>query len=831
MQFEPPLGNTFQAYRKATDDVVQWITTTARATGTVEHLLDQGASAGRRSLIQMLKDKSAVPLSFVSKPKGRNRNQKKSKANASMTPTIQISYKTLSCLGRAIAKADNVEMDFNVLVVLKGIIHARKTFATNNKWRRRIIRLLEDLLRDLQCRPPSLAQAAIIDKLAASSNRADSMFEGVERVEITESLYYTKPIEIPHKKDRYIYKLNECLEDTAFAVYCFMQDATYLRLFSTRAWHEFALGEIGIETATFCTNSVDGHIGEMSEELRRTFDHFNDTWMTRMHTKVDAFLRQQCANDAHVSHALFEQIKPSCEDVSFARHATRRLGYYASALLCVKTTRLIFQAFLASREGYWGEGRDEFRLLKSLCQLRCLECSTGEVSSTFRRDCMHSAAQALVSGHIDTDAVFAAQMLHDIQQQVNPQRVATEDILEQVSQDYLNLYYMYGPIWHNEKLSAIRPARTKRMYERYSLLHQIVHSPDQRRMQDNMENHEHEHGRKFILPGFQLLRHVPSLIGQLVTRYRVDFHLDFLEIANDAAHILTAIHLYNAAEATGALQTKCWRDMEWVIDRQSHDAIFGGEPPKTVAEYSRRFCVAYGLDSTKFTTGRKLQVAEQVKNNIHLKGSFPRRLESCSQLLRIFSEGRKAHSINPLGHQGIVETTEEFADGQLDWSAPYGVPNKIGVLIAAKESYDGDEEALCFDIFNFHLRCTRLLMDIRDLCLKEAPEDYPAIRFGGEDGVNPTLAELLRDLTDSPRHCERMWPKAVKLLGDMIEEEGSACIEQAIERMKMTTMDSINLDSDTSSDSVQETSTVQSPKDGAPGTSSLVHGISAAQGL
>lgn len=130
MQFEPSLGDTFQAYRKATDDVVQWITTTARATGTVEHLFDSGASAARRSLIQKLKDKSTIPLSFISKPKGKNRNRRKSKSNSGSRPTIQVSYKTLSCLGKAIANADDVEMDYNVLVVLKGIIHARKGFAT-----------------------------------------------------------------------------------------------------------------------------------------------------------------------------------------------------------------------------------------------------------------------------------------------------------------------------------------------------------------------------------------------------------------------------------------------------------------------------------------------------------------------------------------------------------------------------------------------------------------------------------------------------------------------------------------------------------------------------
>ena len=130
MQFEPPLGNTFEACRKATDDVVQWIASTARATGTVEHLFEDDIPIARRSFLQKLKVKRAAPVSLISKIKGRKRNQTKSTANATSPSTVELSYKTLSKLGKAIARADNIEVDYNVLVVLKGIIHARKGFAT-----------------------------------------------------------------------------------------------------------------------------------------------------------------------------------------------------------------------------------------------------------------------------------------------------------------------------------------------------------------------------------------------------------------------------------------------------------------------------------------------------------------------------------------------------------------------------------------------------------------------------------------------------------------------------------------------------------------------------
>ena len=130
MQFEPPLGNIFQAYRKATEDVVQWIASTARATGTVGHLFGEDPPAAHRSFLQKLKDKSAARPSVMEKLKGKRRKQTKPTASATSLSTIRISYKTLRELGKAIGKAEDVQVDLNVLVALKGIIHARKGFAT-----------------------------------------------------------------------------------------------------------------------------------------------------------------------------------------------------------------------------------------------------------------------------------------------------------------------------------------------------------------------------------------------------------------------------------------------------------------------------------------------------------------------------------------------------------------------------------------------------------------------------------------------------------------------------------------------------------------------------
>lgn len=130
MQFEPALGNLFHEYKYATSDLVQWVASTARATGTVNDLFNTVEPRSSRSFLQKLKEKRRAPSSVIHKLKGKRRAQTKSPGTAASPATTEISYKTLARLGKAIASSEEIEVPYHVLVVLKGIIHARKGFAT-----------------------------------------------------------------------------------------------------------------------------------------------------------------------------------------------------------------------------------------------------------------------------------------------------------------------------------------------------------------------------------------------------------------------------------------------------------------------------------------------------------------------------------------------------------------------------------------------------------------------------------------------------------------------------------------------------------------------------
>ncbi|KAF3002111.1 hypothetical protein E8E13_009885 [Curvularia kusanoi] len=595
------------------------------------------------------------------------------------------------------------------------------------------------------------------------------MFNGIEN---TESLYYTKSINVPDNSGRILYRLQQCAEDTAFAVYCYVQDATYLRLFSAVAWREFTLGVIGIQTAAFCTDSVDATIGKVSEKLRKSFDSFEETWMTRMHTKLDAFLRRHCGDDATVLETHLDGIMFDCDDIALATHANRRLGYYASTIACVRTTRLMFENFLSGSARHPDINQEVMPFLKSVHQLRCLESMPGTFSMVLKRDCMYSAAHALVLGHLDSDAVLAAQMMHDIQKQVIPETSPLEDIVDSLSERFHQLYQLFRPVWSCEGAKATNPERFRRMSAQHELLCYAVGVDTS--FQDEMDKLERMESKCYSVPDFGLLRHVPTLIGQLIGQYQFEFQNEFLELSNDYGDILTTLHFYNAAKNSGSLQTQNWKDMEWVIEHQPKDVVFAGDPPATNAEYARRFCLEYGLDVTQ----------DQTSSDVYFKRGPPKRLESCSKLVRNLSDLWHAggHADSHKRDRHVLAFV--MALEQLHVDSPYGMPSNIGMLMAAKETHDRDEEARWFNIFEFHAICSNLLTVVRNMCLEEAPNDYPATTFGKGNDPNLFMAELLRDPAHCQRHHHRIWPKAVKVLSTYIGSKGSLCYDNAVNLMK-----------------------------------------------
>ncbi|KAJ4310625.1 hypothetical protein N0V94_008355 [Neodidymelliopsis sp. IMI 364377] len=520
-------------------------------------------------------------------------------------------------------------------------------------------------------------------------------------------------------------------------------------------------------------------VEEISGKFQLTYSYFDTT---DMHMKIGAFLSN---NHCWLGPRQIDPLDTSFEDGMYARNATRKLGFHLDSLACFKMCRLMTGAFAGARGHYHGETPAETRLLKSIHQLALLEQVSGPCASACKNDRLYAASRLLERGQAEVEVVFAAQMLWDIQQEVDPLTESVDYILLRVGKDFAKLYVIHSPTWCSEEFRTRLPLQHKRIYDQWQFIELSITTMEA--FQIGVDREERSSDLQFPVQGFRLLRHIPLLAGQIINTLRYEYQESFTDIASDQGHILTAMHFYHAAKQSGALPTAVWEDMQWFIDHQDLDHVFAGDLPTKNGEYVGQFCRAFGLNPAKFVRNRK---PVKAADDVQMKRGQVRRLDYPSAYLRtIYNvKGENVKSYSQLTGVGRITAMEDFGNAQLDDNSSHGQPANVGYLITAKEAYGKDEMAISFDIVEFNTRCSRLLRSVRNLCLEEAPEDYPASLFANEAGVNIVLAELLRDLTGCPRQNARMWPKAVNLLRELIERDGRTCNANVSARMEMTTM-------------------------------------------
>lgn len=66
----------------------------------------------------------------------------------------------------------------------------------------------------------------------------------------------------------------------------------------------------------------------------------------RMHIETDILMRDLIADDIECENTRPDTLDLSFDRVSLARHASRKLGFYASVFQCSQLSTLLFGAFL-----------------------------------------------------------------------------------------------------------------------------------------------------------------------------------------------------------------------------------------------------------------------------------------------------------------------------------------------------------------------------------------------------------------------------------------------------------------------------------------------------
>lgn len=146
----PPLSDTYRKYKKGTENFVQWLAGTARATSKVQDVFAAG-----------LQEK--IPIAG-GRLKGKARKEAKNAGLSAVTTTYEIPISAFVKLAKAVSSVGNIEVPRSVFTTLSAVIRGRKdcaawymmnqdgaenTMKGNNERHQNFIEVLEDTLQAL----------------------------------------------------------------------------------------------------------------------------------------------------------------------------------------------------------------------------------------------------------------------------------------------------------------------------------------------------------------------------------------------------------------------------------------------------------------------------------------------------------------------------------------------------------------------------------------------------------------------------------------------------------------------------------------------------------
>ena len=233
MGLAPLLVDTYHKYKKGTNNFVQWLAETARATGTVNDVFKDSRQ-------------DVVPPTG-GRLKGATRKEaKKAGLTQNATATCQITTKSFLALATAIAADKRTCVPPEVFTTLRAVIRGRKDCAVwysmisdqvddavkeSNAGHRHFIKLLEDVLEIIKSKL-SQTQRQPLKAVKTTPLHTSNAFEHLKFEEPLDTEDMPEAIESPvmPATQKVSYKLEPSETDVSFAIYCFLKDATHLRL-------------------------------------------------------------------------------------------------------------------------------------------------------------------------------------------------------------------------------------------------------------------------------------------------------------------------------------------------------------------------------------------------------------------------------------------------------------------------------------------------------------------------------------------------------------------------------------------------------------------------
>ncbi|RYO01249.1 hypothetical protein AA0120_g131 [Alternaria tenuissima] len=233
MGLAPLLVDTYHKYKQGTNNFVEWLAEAARATGTVDDVFKDS--------------RQDVAPPTGGRLKGAVRKEaKKAGLTQNATATCQITTKSFLTLATAIAADKCTNVPPAVFTTLRAVIRGRKDCAVwysmvsdqaddaareSNAGHRYFIKLLEDVMEIIKPKLPQ-TQRQPLKTAKTAPLHTNNPYEHLKVEESLDTEDMPDVIESPVRPitQKVSYKLELSDTDVSFAIYCFLKDATHLRL-------------------------------------------------------------------------------------------------------------------------------------------------------------------------------------------------------------------------------------------------------------------------------------------------------------------------------------------------------------------------------------------------------------------------------------------------------------------------------------------------------------------------------------------------------------------------------------------------------------------------
>ncbi|CAJ2511030.1 Uu.00g066550.m01.CDS01 [Anthostomella pinea] len=280
------------------------------------------------------------------------------------------------------------------------------------------------------------------------------------------------------------------------------------------------------------------------------------------------------------------------------------------------------------------------------------------------------------------------------------------------------------------------------------------------------------------IPEYYLLQSDPFWCGLLLYNFRMVTYEGAIVTENSYPSILATAHLYNCLGLDSALNRQ-WTDMENVLSAQGINKMFVGDLPTSYQDCAKRHGLAIGMSAVNFARNpRKLReslLRESVPKRPHNKIRELERVTPVSWVFKArYCDNSGRVGFEPSDVATVLRNNTAGEDGTKGTKAT-GKTDICKLLVHLVGALHQEVLEATFDYFQMHMTCWDLLRRV-DNVLGSRITEWPSLRH--DENLLPSLVLfLLADIAQTPR-LDRvaeggLLRDARQVLDEVITQEGA----------------------------------------------------------